>query len=663
MAAIPVGRSVRFLPLLSSFAVKARALLRDRKANVAMMFGLSLVPIMVATGAGIDFARGVMVHQRMSEALDAAALAVGNATSKPSSCSSSGDSSSRSSCAPLQQLAQQYFDQNYDHTKDADYGTPGAVSIAIADQSVTLTSSLSLKLTLMGMTPLNVGSPTVNASTTVVWGQTKLWVALVLDNSGSMANGDASGTKMAALQDAITNSSYGLLHILQTAAVNAGDINVGIVPFTRSVNMGAANFSGSNYIDWGEWEAPPANAGTLSGNLGPGGNCPWTTNNQGYGCNTDGSNSASSTNQIPSSGLICPSIDWGTVNTDHRYRFYNGCYDSVFTRTQTVTTDVSTPRTKKQNCSQTGSGTITCVNSGGVTTGGSNTTSNTTVTSGYTGDSTTSSSSSSSVNNDGAKNCNHNNPQTCTWTRNVVTTTVVETITKTGATPYSHTWQPNDHSTWSGCVMDRQQQNKQTTVNGGTGYRTPATQNYDESNTQPDTSGGWNDTQFPAENPLSCPAASVTTLNYNWSSLSAQVSAMSPNGSTNQAIGVEHGWQMLTTGAPYGTGSLPSQTTKVIILFSDGLNTQDRWYGDGSTEGTTEDGYIDTRENAACTAAKSDGVVIYAIFIHIGTNGSSTALQNCATDANHYYDLTASSQIRTAFSDIAQKITNLRVSR
>jgi hypothetical protein len=120
---------------------------------------------------------------------------------------------------------------------------------------------------------------------------------------------------------------------------------------------------------------------------------------------------------------------------------------------------------------------------------------------------------------------------------------------------------------------------------------------------------------------------------------------------------------MLTTGAPYSTGSLPSGTTKVLILFSDGLNTQDRWYGDGGTEGTTEDGYIDTRENAACTAAKADGVTIYAIFLHIGSNGSSTALSNCASSASKYYDLTASSQVKTAFSDIAQKITNLRVSQ
>ena len=107
------------------------------------------------------------------------------------------------------------------------------------------------------------------------------------------------------------------------------------------------------------------------------------------------------------------------------------------------------------------------------------------------------------------------------------------------------------------------------------------------------------DTKFPAENPSSCPDASITTLSYDWTTLGSQITAMQPNGSTNQGIGVSHGWQMLTTGAPYNTPTVPEDVTRYIILLSDGLNTQNRWWGDGSTEGTTEDGYIDDHEKAA----------------------------------------------------------------
>jgi len=618
---------VRLASIFAFFPGKARALLGDRKANVAMMFGLSLVPILVATGAGIDFARGVMVHQRMNEALDAAALAVGNATSKPTSCSSSGDAASKASCSALQTVAQQYFDQNYDHSQDSNYGAPSAVSINVVNQSVTLAASLPLKLTLLGIAPLSIGQPTINASSTVVWGQTKLWVALVLDNSGSMSQGDSGGSKMDALHDAITNSTYGLLTILQGAAANAGDVQVGIVPFTRSINMGYSAFASSGYIDWGEWEAPPQPIGT---NLtyavpnayfsspatisfqawGPGDNCPFTNSSNrelspfGFNCDANNTNGGSTTSTIPSSGTykgyICPAIDSGDYNTDHRDRYYNGCWTS----TKLTGTTIRVATGSSAACTGFSSSNCSCTGSSS------------------------------------SKHCD-----TQAWT---------------------HVWVPNNHNTWTGCVMDRQQKNKQTTLGSGTGFRTPATTDYDEGITQANNSTTvWDDTQFPAENNTACSSsqAPVTTLNYNWTSLASSVNAMQPGGNTNQAIGVEHGWQLLTPGAPYGTGSVPAGTTKVLILFSDGLNTQDRWYGDGSTEGTTEDGYIDARENAACTAAKAAGVVIYSIYINIGNDGNATALQNCATDSSHYYDLTASSQIKTAFSDIAQKITNLRVSK
>jgi len=639
-------------------AGRARAFLPDTKANTAMMFGLALVPILIATGAAIDYARGVMVRQRMSEALDAAALAVGNAPSKPASCSSGGTACPQA----LKDTANNYFHQNYNASQDTTCTTPSDVDIAIANQGVTLTSQCQLSLTVLGIPMLDIGTYTVKASSTVVWGQTKLWVALVLDNSGSMSQGDRNGSKMSALQDAITNSDYGLLKTLQAAAANPGDVEVGIVPFTRSVNAGIAyNGTGAAFIDWAEWEAPPANA-TPGGSVGPGSNCPFSTWTQGFSCLSSSSNSSSTTNTIPSSGLICPSQDNGRVNTYHRDRYYNGCWDSVATQTQVTTTDVSTPTTVRQSCSQTGSGPIDCDQISSRQ-GSSSTTTSTTTVAGYSGDSTTSSSRSSSNTSDGTPSCNgRGSRRKCTWTRTIVTTDVQETVVKTAAAPFNHTWKPNDHSTWSGCVMDRQQKGYQTRF--GSGQRTPSQYDYDETNTQPSNSGSpWDDSQFPAENPASCPAAPVVTLTDDWTALASKVNAMKANGSTNQAIGVEHGWQLLTTGAPYATGALPGGTSKVLILFSDGLNTQNRWVGDGSTEGSPDDALIDARENAACTAAKADKVTIYAIFIHIGTNGSSTALENCASDSTKYYDLTSSAQIKDAFADIAQKITNLHVSQ
>ncbi|HXL98592.1 MAG TPA: hypothetical protein VN932_01580, partial [Rhizomicrobium sp.] len=279
------------------------------------------------------------------------------------------------------------------------------------------------------------------------------------------------------------------------------------------------------------------------------------------------------------------------------------------------------------SCSQTSS-----------TTGSTTNNTTTSTSSGYTGDSTNTSSSSSSNTTDGSQSCsNKNGKTTCTYTQTVVTTTVVTTVTKTGAAPFNHAWIVNDHSTWDGCIMDRTQDN-------------------DVSNIAPSGTS----TDFPAENAQSCPPGTVSPLSYDWTTLNSAVNAMTAQGSTNQPIGLAWGWQAQTSGDPMDPSTLPSYTSQVIIILSDGLNTQDRWYGDGSDQSTS----VDARMNAVCANAKAAGFIIYAVFVDLnGTQGNSTVLQNCATDASHYFDLTTSGAIITTFNQIATQITQLRVAK
>jgi hypothetical protein len=628
---------VRFGSVLHAFCAQTKALvtgsalafLRDKKANVAMMFGLSLVPLLMASSAGIDFARGVMLHQRVSQALDAAALAVGNATSKPNACSSNAGAgaSSNTQCKPLQELAQKYFEANFKDNDSLATGADPKVSIDISGQEVTLSAEVKLQLTLLGITDLGVGSPVVKASSSVAWGQTRLWVALVLDNSGSMDQGDSSGSKMTALKDALNNTTYGLLKTLKAAAAIEGDVKVGIVPFSNAVRPGLA--SNSSNLDWAEWEGYPVVLGatpdshkivgfrTYSPDLGvpfeafgPGDDCPFTESDNdlrsayGFQCRDGYSTANAVIEEIDDDGsdkgLICPHRDYGTNSaTSHNGQYYNGCWTSTKVNGETVQV------TKKHS-------NATC--------------------SGFSGANCA---------------CTGNGSNKYCYTQK-----------------WKHTWVSNNHSSWTNCVVDRQRQTMQTATS--TGPRVAASKNYDSSNLQPVTIEP--DTLFPAGNVSTCVASSVLAIPSSWSAsqwttLSTHVTNMDAGGSTNQAIGAAHGWQMLTPGSPYGTPSVPASVTRVMILFSDGLNTQNRWWGDGATEGTTEDGYIDARTAATCTAAKADGIVVYAIFVHIGSSGNSSTLKNCASSADKYYDLSSSASIKEAFKDIAQKITNLRVSQ
>ncbi len=566
---------------LRALAVKARALIKSDRGNIAMMFAIALVPLMIAAGAGLDFARAMLVRQQMGEALDAAALAIGSTTGLTQTTA--------------QALAQKYFSANFT-INQTDYGAPTITIPASgfdSKGSVTITAADTMPTVLMKL--VGVSSLPITTSSNVVWGQTKLWVALVLDNSGSMSQGDSSGSKMTALQ----NASNQLLTILQNAATNPGDVQVSIVPFVKTVNVGTGNV-GVTWIDWTDFDSPPIvnqtnyiyqqdtdlvlNNQPLN-TFGPGDSCPYS-GSAGYRCNSTSANSTSCTGSggsgctstIASSGTyngyICPSEHSGGSQDGLGYHFYNGCWVGT---TSTTTAVISTG-------------------------------------------------SSATCSGHSASNCG------CTGSSSskVCTTKV-----------WNHTWTANAHSTWTGCLMDRKQ-------------------SYDIANTTPSVTN----TLFPAENNQYCGTATLTTLGYNWTNLTSQINAMTPYGATNQAIGVAEGWQTLTPGNPYGAPAVPPDTTRYMIILSDGLNTQDRWYGDGSTENTTADGNIDTREKSTCDAAKADGIVIYAIYVNVGNvggAGNSAPLQYCATDATKYYALTTTSAVVSTFQQIAQQITNVRV--
>ena len=51
------------------FTRKIRDFSRSTRGNVAMMFALATVPLMIGAGVGLDYARAMLVRQQMSEAL------------------------------------------------------------------------------------------------------------------------------------------------------------------------------------------------------------------------------------------------------------------------------------------------------------------------------------------------------------------------------------------------------------------------------------------------------------------------------------------------------------------------------------------------------------------------------------------------------------------
>ena len=193
------------------------------------------------------------------------------------------------------------------------------------------------------------------------------------------------------------------------------------------------------------------------------------------------------------------------------------------------------------------------------------------------------------------------------------------------------TWTPAAHSTWNGCLTDRDQ-------------------NYDTTTDAP-TAGA---TLYPAEQYSSCPA-SLMGLSNDWTALSSKIDAMTPVGNTNQAIGLQMGWQSLTQ-SPFTVPAFDPdyKYSQVIILLTDGLNTQDRWYSYQSS--------IDARQEKTCANIKAANVTIYTVQVNTGGDPTSTLLQTCASSANKFFLLTSSTQIPTTFSQIGTALTQLRLS-
>ncbi|MBV8790640.1 MAG: VWA domain-containing protein, partial [Pseudolabrys sp.] len=203
-------------------------------------------------------------------------------------------------------------------------------------------------------------------------------------------------------------------------------------------------------------------------------------------------------------------------------------------------------------------------------------------------------------------------------------------------------WTPASHTAWNGCVMDR----------GGTVAPDPA--NYD-TNVLPPTPGT-TPSLFAAEQYSSCTQA-VMGLSTNWTAMTTLVNGMSPSGNTNQAIGLALGWMSLTGGGPFTTPAEDPNYKYVhaIVLLTDGLNTQDRWYSTQSS--------IDNRQTMTCSNIKAAGIVLYTIQVNTDGDPTSTLLQQCASEPENFFLLTKSDQIVSVFQTIGTNLTKLFVAQ
>ena len=108
----------------------------------------------------------------------------------------------------------------------------------------------------------------------------------------------------------------------------------------------------------------------------------------------------------------------------------------------------------------------------------------------------------------------------------------------------------------------------------------------------------------------------------------------------------------------------------MIILLSDGLNTQDRWYGNGSSTNTLVDARMyDSSGKAPAPTSIGASITLYTIQVNTDGDPTSTLQKNCAgspgkyPDSSTFFLLTSATQIVSAFQQIGTTLSNLRIAK
>ena len=195
---------------------------KDEDGNVAIIFGLAIVPFMMAAGMAVDYGRGVVAKHELQVALDSAVLAAG---------------SLRVAEDPERKaLGKAFFEANFD-TVEYNVNVPSDLisinnNVISADQSVKVkTAFMQIANVLAGQGGHARDMDLSTDATALVPQVGKAEISLVLDYSGSMDDHLSGAKKYITMR----NAAKDLINALHAGAANVNDIEFSLVPFSYGV--------------------------------------------------------------------------------------------------------------------------------------------------------------------------------------------------------------------------------------------------------------------------------------------------------------------------------------------------------------------------------------------------------------------------------------------
>ena len=194
-----------------------KSVFRDVKGSIPVIFALSAVPLLLASGAAIDMVQANNAKTALQAEVDAAALA--------------GGTSKITNQSQLRTLVRKYLASNDAH----DFVTYNDANITFGTIATSGNFFVKVKgkmqTSFMGMA--GYSTLDIDAYTEVEKGSNALELALVLDNTASMN----SEGRMEALKVSAKNLVSTVLDSVPAGAY----VKIGIVPFSNYVNVGLPN--------------------------------------------------------------------------------------------------------------------------------------------------------------------------------------------------------------------------------------------------------------------------------------------------------------------------------------------------------------------------------------------------------------------------------------
>jgi Flp pilus assembly protein TadG len=205
----------------------------NKQGSVAIMFGLAVIPLVLVSGAAIDYGRASATRTQLQTAIDAAAL--------------HGTKIQQGLTDPaLSTQLRAMTDANFTSNAGANITGFTMVRVDTTDpitgkriRQINLNASAVIPNRFMSLA--NFNTTTVDVESKATWGTSDIEIALVLDNTGSMS----WSNKMVELKRALCgdptcanpNPATGFVKLMKDSARYTDQIRVAMVPFDTTVRM------------------------------------------------------------------------------------------------------------------------------------------------------------------------------------------------------------------------------------------------------------------------------------------------------------------------------------------------------------------------------------------------------------------------------------------